>query len=133
MRCVAAKTQPVELGRLRPQTSLDVTQTFPPGQLCERKTAKLIEAGETLDLALTVIAIHAATERRQREMIHDLGKDILTLRHGGKPRDQRNAARCHQNDFGIETRTKSLFYSRSQRVRLVRELNVGTLVAFYYT
>jgi hypothetical protein len=61
----------------------DVAQTFPPRQLCERKTAKLIEARETLDLALTVIAIHAATERRQRQMIHDLGKDELTLRHDG--------------------------------------------------
>src|SRR5271170_6075524 len=76
----AAKTQPVEFGRLRPQTSLDVPQTFPPRQLSKRKTAKLIEAREAFDLALTVIAIHAATERRQRQVNHDLRKDELALR-----------------------------------------------------
>src|ERR1700730_1374973 len=45
-----------KFGGLCFKTGFDVSQTFTPCQLCERKTAKLVEAGAVLDLMITTAA-----------------------------------------------------------------------------
>lgn len=63
------------------QTSLDVTQALAPRQLREGKTQILVEARKPLDLAFTVIALDTTSKRRQRQMLQDLGKDVMAFGH----------------------------------------------------
>ena len=83
---VAAETQMVELGRLRTKASFNIAQALAPGQLRERQAQILIKAREPLDLVLAIVAGHATTKRRQRQMLHELGKDVMALMHRATPR-----------------------------------------------
>jgi hypothetical protein len=85
----AAKTKMVEFCGLRAKASLDVAQAFAPRQLREGQRQILVEARKPLDLAFAVIALDAAPKRRQRQMLHHLGKPVMTFGHRMLPRDGR--------------------------------------------
>lgn len=71
----AAKSHMVKLGRLAAQAGFDVSQTLAIGQLCERHTQELIQAGELFDLVFPAIACNAAAESSQRKVRHELRKN----------------------------------------------------------
>src|SRR6516165_5235311 len=77
----AAKTQMVELRRLNAKTSLNVTKALAPRQLRKGQTEILIEARKTLDLVFAAVALDTTSKRCQRQMLHDLGKNVMTFRH----------------------------------------------------
>jgi hypothetical protein len=79
----AAETQMVQPGRLRTKTSFNIAQALAPGQLRERQAQILIKARKALDLAFTTVTDHATTKRRQWQMLHELGKDVMALLHEG--------------------------------------------------
>jgi hypothetical protein len=89
----------------------------------------LIEAREPLDPALAVVTRHATTKRRQRQVLHKLGKDIMTLMHGDILAAE-GPHRCGAFPFPIEIETtpKSLFFPKFQRVSVRPTSNVGTAV-----
>jgi hypothetical protein len=89
---LAAKAQMIKFGGLRFETGFDVSQTSTPRQLCKRKTAKLVETGEVLDLMITTVARDTTPERMPRQMIHDLRENVLAGVHR-RPRDQNKPQR----------------------------------------
>jgi hypothetical protein len=58
---------------------IDVSQAFTPCQLCERKTAKLVETGEVLDLMITTVARDTTPKHLPRQMIQDLRENVLAF------------------------------------------------------
>src|SRR5215468_2389816 len=101
----------VELRGLHTKAGFNIAQALAPGQLRECQAQILIEARKPLDPALAVVARHATTKRCQRQVLHKLGKDIMTLMHG----DTLAAVgphRCAAFPFTIEIETapKSLFF-----------------------
>jgi len=70
----AAKAHMVELGGLAAQTSFDIAQTLPIGQLRKRHAHKLVETGEMFDLVFPVVADDTTTESGQRQVRHHLRK-----------------------------------------------------------
>jgi hypothetical protein len=52
----------IQFGRLSPQTSLNVAQAFPRGELREGQASKLINARKMLDLVLATITSHATAK-----------------------------------------------------------------------
>jgi len=86
----------------------------------------MIEAREPLDLALAVVARHATTKRRQRKVLHELGKAIMALMHGGILAAA-GPHRCAAFPFTIEIETapKSLFFPKFQHVSVGPTSNVG--------
>ena len=77
----AARPHVVELCGLNAQAGLDVAQAGPIGEQSEGHTSVVIRAGERLDLAVSVVAGHAATETVPRQVIHDLREDQLAGIH----------------------------------------------------
>jgi hypothetical protein len=77
----AAETKMVKLCGPRAKASLDVAQAFAPRQLRKGQRQILVEAREPLDLAFAAIALDAASKRRQRQMLHHLGKHLMTFGH----------------------------------------------------
>ena len=95
-RYSAAEAHVLELLGLSPQTRSDIAQTLPRRQLRESHSHKLIDAGETFDLVLSVVAPHAATEGMNRQMLHQPHEDELSgkhlpLRHRRKPKGRKVA------------------------------------------
>src|SRR4029077_2281143 len=111
------------------KTSLDVTKALAPRQLRKGQTKILIEARKQLDLVFAAITIDTTSKRRQRQMLHDLGKDVMTFRHRALPRDG-EVARCARIParVGIETASNSMFFFVIQYITVYRPTNVGTLV-----
>src|SRR5215467_5617729 len=119
----------VELRGLHTKPGFNIAQALAPGQLRECEAQILIEARKPLDPALAVVARHATTKRCQRQVLHKLGKDIMTLMHG----DTLAAVgphRCAAFPFTIEIETapKSLFFPKFQHVSVGPTSNVGTAV-----
>jgi len=71
----------VELFFLGSQARFDVAQALSIGQLGERHTEILVEAGKSLDLVLSAIARYATMKRCQRQMLRDLRKHELAQVH----------------------------------------------------
>jgi hypothetical protein len=71
----------------------------------------------------------STSKRRQRQMLHDLGKDVVTFRHRALPRDC-ETARCARilARVGIETASNSMFSLVVKYITVYRPTNVGTLV-----
>jgi len=84
-RDMAPNAHVVELGRLRPQTGLDVAQALPIRQLRKRHAQKLIQAREGLDLVLSLVASHAPAKGGQWQMLHHLSEDEFALVHRSLP------------------------------------------------
>jgi hypothetical protein len=100
----------VELTRLRAKTGLDVAQAFAPSQLSEGEAWILVQAREALDPLLAAIAYDTPTKCRQRQMLHELGKDIATFVHRALPRDGHVARSARiRIPIEIETASKSQF------------------------
>jgi hypothetical protein len=65
-RDATTKTHVIQLGLLRARTSFDIAQTFPPSELRESQTEKLIPAGETLDFVIASVRVDTPAKFRQR-------------------------------------------------------------------
>jgi hypothetical protein len=113
----------------RSKASLDVTKALAPRQLRKGQTQILIEARKTLDLVFAAITLDTTSKRRQWQMLHDLGKDVMSFRHRALPRDG-EVARCVRilARVGIETASNSMFSFVVQYITVSRPTNVGTLV-----
>jgi len=103
-------TQMIKLRLHRPQTGFDVAQAFPVGQLGEGQAEKLIPAGKTLDLVMSMIPLDAFVEFVNRKKIHQLGKECFAGIHqpppfagqrkygfGENPNSNRKISRCPEN------------------------------------
>src|ERR1700756_720758 len=86
-RFAGCESPMIKFGGLRFETGFDVSQAFTPCQLCERKTAKLVETGEVLDLMITTVARDTTPKHLPRQMIHHLRESVLAAVHG-PPRNQ---------------------------------------------
>ena len=62
----------VELALLSCQAGFDVAQALAVAQLRERHGAKLVLTGEALDVAIALIALHAATKAVLGNMLQHL-------------------------------------------------------------
>ena len=71
----ATKTHVIEARLHGAPAGFDVAQAFAVGQLREGQGEELIQAGAALNLALTVVALHAAVKLLDREQSHDLRED----------------------------------------------------------
>ena len=75
----------IELVALGAKTGFDIAQAFAIRQLSESHAEKLIETGERLDLAVSLIALHALPKRMQGKMIDDLRENQLAGGHRATP------------------------------------------------
>src|ERR1700756_1967584 len=79
---------------------------------------------------LAAIACDTATKCRQRQMLHELGKDIATFVHRALPCDGHVARSARiRIPIEIETASKSQFRLPTQNVSLHPTSNVGTALA----
>jgi hypothetical protein len=62
----------IKLAVLGTKADLDVSKTFPIGDLCERHTKKLIETREFSDFEIAPILFHTATKDLQWHEVHNL-------------------------------------------------------------
>src|SRR5208337_2048795 len=72
-------------------------QTVATSELGKSQTQKLIEAGETLDLVIALVAIHRAPEFGERKQVHQLSKNRPATVHAPSLSDDRNGPRLHPN------------------------------------
>lgn len=79
----ATDAKVVQLARMGPQTGFDVAQAFPVGQLSEHPAQIRVEVRERWVLAR--IPRHAAPERGQRQMLHQLREHPLSRMHRTTP------------------------------------------------
>ena len=77
----AANAQMVELGGMGAQTSLDVAQAFPVGQLREGHAQKLIEMRKSERRITPRVLVHATPKSVQWQMIHELSEYQLSRMH----------------------------------------------------
>lgn len=96
-RDAAANPHVIKLLAMRPQACFDIAKAFPISQLRKRQTQKLLEAREALDLVLPAIAGHAATKRRQRQVLGQLSENQLACVHERVPRKMTSPA--HRSRF----------------------------------
>ena len=75
----------IELGLCCPHTCLDVSKTFPVGQLSKGHAEVLVPAGEALDLVVAVVAFYALAKIVDRHKVHQLGKHGVTRVHQPSP------------------------------------------------
>jgi len=85
-------TQMVELGRLHPKAGFDVAQTLAIGKLREGHAEELIGAVEIAHATISIVALHDASKRLPRKMIHQLREHQLACEH---ERDSRHKSRQH--------------------------------------
>jgi hypothetical protein len=78
----ATESHVIELRRYSTQTSLDIAEALPVGQLSEGHSQKLVPAGKAFDLTVAAVADNAATELRTRQEIDELDKDGFANVHG---------------------------------------------------
>ena len=69
----------------RSQACLDISQTFPIGQLGKGHAEKLVPAGEALDLVVAVVALYALAKIVNRHKVHQLGEHGTTRVHQPSP------------------------------------------------
>ena len=83
---LAAKAHVVQPRRLRPQVDLDVAQRLACRQLRKGHREELVQTGEVLHFVIAAMRCHAAAERGNRQMGHDLREHEHSLMHGSLPR-----------------------------------------------
>jgi len=71
----------IELVLLRPLARFDVAQAFAMGKVRKCHAQVLIEARKRFDFVLSPVTRSATTKRRQRQMLHDLGKHQFASVH----------------------------------------------------
>jgi hypothetical protein len=91
-RDAAANPHVIKLLAMRTQACFDIAKTFPISQPRKRQTQKLLEACEALDLVLPAVAGHAATKRRQRQVLGQLSENQLPCVHDRDPRKMTSQA-----------------------------------------
>jgi hypothetical protein len=107
----AANTHVIELRTRRTQTSFDVAQALPVGQLGESHAQKLVPAGETLKFVVAIVALHAETKILRGKKVHQLREDRFAGIHTPPP-----AAKFLQDDGGANRNSNRFYSLRSQHV-----------------
>ncbi len=102
-----AKSQMIELARLRTQAGLEIAQALPIGELREGHGEKLVQARKRFDLALAPIVRHATAKGRQRQMLHHLRKHQLALIHCFSPRSCSSQGRSNARGSSNRDQDKS--------------------------
>ena len=80
-RAAAADAHVVQLGAVGAQAEFDIAQAPAGGELSERHTEELVEAGEGLDPAIATVAPDASVEPASWQEVHQLGEDESALMH----------------------------------------------------
>ena len=75
----------IEFGFRHTQTCLDVSETFPVGQLCKGHAEELIPAREGLHLVIAVISLYALLKLVGGDKIHQLSKNCFANIHKPSP------------------------------------------------
>ena len=75
-------THVIKLGRLGRETSLDIAQTLPVGQLRECQDTKLFGAWERAHTKIAFVPIDDSRERRPRQKVHQLREQSFAGVHG---------------------------------------------------
>jgi len=75
----------IQLGLCCPQTSFDIPQALPIGQLGKGHAAKLIPAGKTLDLVVAIVSPDTLTKIVNWDKVHQLRKYCTTSIHQPSP------------------------------------------------
>ena len=73
----AAKAQMVKFGFDGVQTGFNITEAVSVGELSKSHTEELIEAGEVPSTIISFVLADAAVEIAFRQVIHELGEEIL--------------------------------------------------------
>jgi len=84
-RYLTADAHVIKLVALGPKAGFYIAQAFAISQLSEGHAEKLVEAGERLDLAVSLIAFYALPKRVQGKMIDDLRENQLAGGHRAAP------------------------------------------------
>ena len=71
----------IQLGANGSQTSFNIAQALPVGQLRKGQGKELFPAGKLLDVAVAVVASHVAPEIAIRKKANQLGEDALAIVH----------------------------------------------------
>ena len=101
---LAAKPHVVQPTRLSAKIDFDVAQGLAVGQLRKGHGEKLVQAREVLDLVLSPVLGHTASERAQRQIEHELRKYELALVHGDFGR---KSAKNPKSDFRRSNRDQT--------------------------
>jgi hypothetical protein len=73
----------IQLGLMRPQTHFDIAQALAPSELGEDHAQVVIQTRETFGIAVAVVLRHQTAKGMQRQMLHELRKDVTALMHDG--------------------------------------------------